>query len=59
MALRDKISKADAANILKSQLPIDEKVGFAKFIINNESTIEETRKQVNDVWQELKKIQKL
>ncbi|MCP4373366.1 MAG: dephospho-CoA kinase [Deltaproteobacteria bacterium] len=58
LALRDKISEADAANILKSQLPIDEKVGFAKFIINNESTIEETRKQVNEVWRKLKKIQK-
>ncbi|MDY6790624.1 MAG: dephospho-CoA kinase [Thermodesulfobacteriota bacterium] len=57
LALRDKISQDDAANILKSQLPIDDKVGFAKFIINNESTLEETTKQVNEVWQELKKIQ--
>ena len=56
---RDGISIKEAANILKSQLSIDEKVGFANFIINNENTVEETRKQVNEVWRKLKKIQKL
>ncbi len=58
LAQRDGISIKEAANILKSQLPIDEKVGFANFIINNESTVEETRKQVKEVWRELKKIQR-
>ncbi|MEA3437956.1 MAG: dephospho-CoA kinase [Thermodesulfobacteriota bacterium] len=58
LAQRDGISIKEAANILKSQLPIAEKVGFANFIINNETTVEETRKQVNKMWQELKKIQK-
>ena len=58
LAQRDGISIKEAANILKSQLPIDEKVGFANFIINNENTIKETRKQVNKVWRDLKKIQR-
>jgi dephospho-CoA kinase len=58
LAQRDGISIKEAANILKSQLPIDEKVGFANFIINNENTIKKTRKQVNKVWRDLKKIQK-
>ena len=58
LAQRDGISIKKAANILKSQLPIDEKVGFANFIINNQNTVEETRKQVNKMWRELKKIQK-
>ena len=58
LAQRDGISIKEAADILKSQLPIDEKVGFANFIINNENTVEETRKQVNKVWRELKKIQR-
>ncbi len=56
LAQRDGISIKEATNVLKSQIPIDEKVSFANFIINNESTIEETRKQVNEVWQELNKI---
>jgi len=55
---RDGISIKEAANILKSQLSIDEKVGFANFIINNENTVEETRKQVNKVWRSLKNIQR-
>lgn len=58
LAQRDGISKKEANNILKSQLPIDKKASFANFIINNENTIEETKKQVNRVWGELKKIQK-
>jgi len=58
LAQRDDISIKEAANLLKSQLPIDKKVGFANFIINNENTVEETKKQVNKVWRELKKIQK-
>jgi len=58
LAQRDGISIKEAANILKSQLPIDEKISFANFIINNENTVEETKKQVNKVWRELKKIQK-
>ena len=53
-----KISEAEAANILKSQLSIDEKVAYADFVINNEKSVEETKKQVNKVWRELKKIQK-
>lgn len=57
LALRDGLNKADAANMLKSQLPIDEKVGYADFVINNENSIEETRRQVEEMWQELKKIQ--
>lgn len=58
LVLRDKISEADAANILKSQLSIDEKVAYADFVINNEKSVEETKKQVNKVWRELKKIQR-
>jgi len=57
LALRDGISRANASNMLNSQLPIDEKVGYADFVINNENSIEETRRQVEEMWQELKKIQ--
>ena len=58
LAKRDKISKKDAVNILKTQLPIDEKRGYADFIINNEGLIETTRQQVDALWQVLKKIQR-
>ena len=55
---RDGISKESAALMLKSQLPIDEKVGYADLVINNEGSLEDTRKQVKDLWTSLKDIQK-
>ncbi len=54
---RDGISREEAANILKAQLPIDEKVGYADFVINNEKGLEETRRQVEELWKTLQKIQ--
>jgi len=55
---RDGISEDEARNILKAQLPIDEKVGYANFVINNEKSLEETKTQVEDLWRTLKKLQK-
>ena len=54
---RDGISKKEATDRLKAQLPIDEKVGYADFIIHNDKSLKETRKQVEELWQTLKKNQ--
>ncbi|MCP4689961.1 MAG: dephospho-CoA kinase, partial [Desulfobacterales bacterium] len=50
LAERDGISIEEAANILKSQLSIEEKVRFADYLINNEKSVEETRALVEDLW---------
>jgi len=55
---RDKITRDQAANILKAQLPIDEKAGMADFVINNENSLDETRSQVEEVWKTLLTLQK-
>ncbi|MFH1081349.1 MAG: dephospho-CoA kinase [Pseudomonadota bacterium] len=55
---RDGISRDEAAGRLKSQLPIDEKVGYADFVIRNEGSLDETRKQVDDLWEKLVQLQK-
>jgi dephospho-CoA kinase len=55
---RDGISRDEAAGRLKSQLPIEEKVGYADFVIRNEGPLEETRKQVDDLWDKLVQLQK-
>ena len=55
---RDGISREEAADMLKAQLPIDEKLGYADFVVDNQGSVEETRKQVEDIWQTLKKVQK-
>ena len=54
---RDKISQEMAQNILTAQLPIDEKKGYADFIVDNSGSLEETKRQVGEVWQKLKKFQ--
>ena len=55
---RDQISEEEAANRLKAQLPIDEKVGYADFVIYNDKSLQDTRAQVENLWKTLKKIQK-
>ena len=54
---RDGITKEEAANMLKAQLPINEKVGYADFVIHNDKTLEETQKQVEKLWESLKGLQ--
>ncbi len=58
LAGRDKISLEEAANILSSQLPTDQKTGFADYVVDNGGSLEETRAQVEKVWAELVKYQK-
>ena len=57
LMIRDGITREAAESILKAQLPIDEKLRFADFVIHNEGTLQETRLQVEQVWKELKKCQ--
>ena len=58
LAQRDGIAIEEATTKIRSQLPIDEKLGFADFIIHNDGSLEETRRQVETVWSRLKEIQK-
>lgn len=44
---RDKISKEEAINRIKAQMPFEEKVKYADFIIDNNSSIRYTYEQVD------------
>jgi len=55
---RDGISRRQAADILKSQMHIDDKLPAADYVVYNEGSLAETRKQVEIIWQDLVKIQK-
>jgi dephospho-CoA kinase len=57
LVLRDGISEEEAARILDAQSPIDEKVGLADFVIDNEKGLEGTREQVQNLWTKLKQLQ--
>ena len=53
---REPISRETVLLILKSQLPIEEKKKYADYIVDNSGSLEETRKQVESVWLQLKKL---
>lgn len=55
---RDGITEEEAANIIEAQMPIDDKLAYADFVIYNENSLEETRSQVKTLWKKLKEIQK-
>ena len=55
---RDHISREMALKILNSQLPIEEKRSYADFIVDNSASSEETRRQVRQIWEKLKRFQR-
>jgi dephospho-CoA kinase len=50
---RNKLSKEDAERRLAAQLPIDQKVSKATYVINNVGTFEETNAQVDALIEKL------
>jgi dephospho-CoA kinase len=52
---RDGISSEEALRIFASQMPIEDKVKLADFVIRNEGSFLETKKRTREVFQELKK----
>ena len=58
LVARDNITREEAARIIEAQLPIDEKKGYADFVIYNDNSLEDTRNQVERLWKQLKALQK-
>jgi len=54
---RDGSTEELAMNMIKSQLSVDEKRGYCDLIVDNSGSLEQTRKQVQQIWGKLKKIQ--
>jgi dephospho-CoA kinase len=50
---RNSLSREEAIARLKSQMPIDEKLKYADLVIQNDATMRELEKRVDEVWQEL------
>jgi dephospho-CoA kinase len=55
---RDGASEEMAMSMIRSQLAVDEKKGYCDMVVDNSGSIAETRKQVEELWQKLKKLQK-
>ena len=49
------MSRDDAQNRIRSQLPLEEKIKSADFVINNNGPLEETKRQVEEIYSLLKK----
>ena len=49
------MSRDDAQSRIKSQLPLEEKIKSADFVINNDGPLEETKKQVEEIYSLLRK----
>ncbi len=53
---RDGINSEEALRILSSQMPAEEKVKLADYVIRNEGSLEETKESVKEVFKELRKV---
>lgn len=51
---RDNASEADVERRLNAQLPIDEKRRLADYVVDTGGTVEETDRQVVEVWERLR-----
>jgi dephospho-CoA kinase len=47
------MKRADALKRIKAQMPLKDKVRFADFVIDNNGSIKETRKQVMQIRRQL------
>ncbi len=51
---RNRITPDEAYRRIESQMPLEEKMALADRVIHNDGDMEETRKQVEDLWERLK-----
>ena len=50
---RNNLSKDEALQRIKSQMPIEEKVKMADYVIDNSNSLDKTKKQVEKIWKNL------
>ncbi|MGB9627020.1 MAG: dephospho-CoA kinase [Thermodesulfobacteriota bacterium] len=54
---RDGMSEEEAKRVISSQMPQEEKLKVADFVIRNEGSLEETRQKAKELFRELKRIE--
>jgi dephospho-CoA kinase len=53
---RDGTSPKEALRIVSSQMPMEEKSKFADYVIQNEGSLEETKKRAKEIFKDLKRV---
>jgi len=51
------MSREDARERIRSQLPLEEKIKSADFVINNDGSLEETKRQVKEIYSLLREVE--
>jgi len=49
---RNNLSKDEALQRVRSQIPMEEKAKIAEYVIDNSSSLDKTKKQVEKIWRE-------
>jgi dephospho-CoA kinase len=55
LMLRNRLSEAEALMRISSQMPLEEKAKIADFVVDNSGSPEETERQVEEIYQRLKR----
>jgi dephospho-CoA kinase len=53
---RDHREEAEIQGIIDAQMPLQDKVARADYVVDNRGSLQETRRQVQTIWQNLQKI---
>lgn len=53
LILRDGLAREDALARIRAQMPLEEKVAQADYVIDNSGSPEETARQVRDIWKRI------
>ena len=56
LRLRGRLTPGEIEARIESQMPLDEKVRYAGYVIDNSGSLEETRRQVRQVWEEMRTL---
>lgn len=54
---RNDLSREDAQKRIESQMPIERKIELADIVIDNQESLSETEKKVEEIWQKLLKLE--
>ncbi|HLE16679.1 MAG TPA: dephospho-CoA kinase, partial [Syntrophales bacterium] len=58
LIMRNGCNREESLRRIDSQLPIDDKIPYADILIDNSSSLENTRQKVDEIWVELNKRQR-
>jgi len=53
LAARDGLTRAEASRRVDAQMPVEEKIAYADFLIDTSGSLGDTERQVQEVWERL------